>query len=161
MKLQSLEKKIVPPENLGKLITELKSQGKTIITTNGCFDILHLGHIKYLHEAKQLGDILIVGINSDASVKKLKGPKRPINSEQVRALQLSGLESVNYVTIFEENTPEKLLAVLKPNFHVKGGDYSPGQLPEKTVVESNGGKVICLSMIKGFSTTELLKKMMN
>lgn len=156
---RSLEQKIISSERLPQLIKQLKDQGKRIISTNGCFDILHLGHINYLNEARHLGDILFVGINSDLSVKRLKGQNRPINNEKIRALQLSALEAVDYVTVFTEDNPELLLRVIQPSIHVKGGDYNPNQLPEKSIVEANGGKVVCLSMTEGFSTTELIKKL--
>ncbi len=158
MKIRSLEEKILTPEQLTKISYQIRSVGKKIVTTNGCFDLLHLGHISYLLEAASLGDTLIVGINSDASIKKLKGNDRPINCELTRAKQVAALESVDYVTIFSENTPENLLAVIKPSIHVKGGDYLPANLPEKAVVEANGGKVICVSLIEGYSTTEFINK---
>jgi glycerol-3-phosphate cytidylyltransferase len=159
MAARVLESKIIPFENIAQLALQLKSQGKKIITTNGCFDLLHLGHISYLHEARQMGDVLIVGINSDLSVQKLKGKSRPLNPERIRALQLSGLESVSFVTIFNENTPETLLKLIQPHIHVKGGDYKIEDLPERHVVESGGGKVICVSLIAGYSTTGLIEKL--
>lgn len=157
--IRSLNEKIITPDRLSELIGQLKGENKKVVSTNGCFDILHLGHITYLDEARRLGDILIVGLNSDSSVKKLKGQNRPINSQQIRALQLSGLESVDYVTVFEEDTPENLLGIIKPSIHVKGGDYNPNDLPEKKIVEANGGKIICVSVLKGFSTTNLIDKL--
>jgi glycerol-3-phosphate cytidylyltransferase len=153
------ETKIVPSTRIQELSKSLKAQGKNIVTTNGCFDILHLGHIKYLLEAREMGDVLIVGINSDRSVKLLKGPSRPINPEHDRALQLAGLESVDYVTIFDESTPENLLKTIAPSIHIKGGDYTADKLPEKKIVEEGGGKVVCVSHLEGFSTTRLIDKM--
>lgn len=152
----AFEKKFVPAGNIAKVAQELKKQNKKIITTNGCFDILHLGHIRYLQEARQMGDKLIVGVNSDASVKKLKGEGRPVNGELSRAEVLAALESVDYVTIFQEDTPVKLLSLIQPNIHVKGGDYTGKELPEKQVVESGGGKIQFVSFTEGHSTTGLL-----
>ncbi len=159
MKLRSLEEKIIPREKISELCNKLRASGKRIISTNGCFDLIHLGHISYLLEARNLGDILIVGINCDSSVKKLKGDSRPLQSESTRAKQMAGLESVDFVTIFTEDTPETLLGLIKPEIHVKGGDYLPENLPEKKIVESSGGKVVCVSMIKGYSTTQMIEKM--
>ena len=158
MKPRSLEEKLLTRDKLVKISKELRESGKQIVTTNGCFDILHLGHISYLIEARRLGDVLIVGVNSDTSVKKLKGKNRPICPELIRAKQIAGLESVDYVTIFNEDTPEQLLALIKPAVHVKGGDYLPDSLPEKNVVESAGGKVVCVSLIEGYSSTNIIEK---
>lgn len=114
--------------------------------------------MQYLEAARKLGDILVIGVNSDASVKKLKGSSRPLNSSETRSKILSAIECVDYVTIFNEDTPEKFLSLLKPDIHVKGGDYRPEDLPEKKVVESYGGSVKCLPMTPGFSTTHLIEK---
>lgn len=147
-------------KELGKSIVDsAKKLGKKIVFTNGCFDILHLGHISYLAEAKKQGDILIVGVNSDSSVKKLKGTERPINSEKDRAALLSALKSVDYTIIFEEDTPEDLIGYLKPSIHVKGGDYKKEDLPETKIVEGYGGEVVILNFIEGKSTTNIIKKM--
>lgn len=140
------------------LVEELKKQGKTVVFTNGCFDILHVGHLTYLNQAKQQGDILIVGVNSDSSVKKIKGETRPINHEIDRAELLCGLKAVDYTVIFDEDTPCRLLEELKPDIHVKGGDYKKEDLPETKIVEENGGKVIILSFIQGKSTTNIINK---
>ena len=116
-------------------LSGLKAQNKTIITTNGCFDIIHAGHVRYLKQAKELGDILVVCLNSDDSVKKLKGPSRPLNSEDDRAEVLAALSSVDYVVIFEQDTPSEILEQIKPHIHVKGGDYSEETLPESAVIK--------------------------
>lgn len=137
----------------------VKDQGKRLVTTNGCFDLLHWGHIQYLNEAKALGDLLLVGLNSDASVKRLKGPSRPLNPELVRARQIASLECVDYVVIFEEATPEAFLEMVKPAIHAKGGDYRVEDLPERKVVEAGGGEVRVLSLVPGFSTTSLIEKL--
>lgn len=141
-----------------KIVDEAKKSGKKVVFTNGCFDIIHAGHITYLNEAKKLGDILIIGVNSDKSVKKLKGESRPINSQYDRTLVLGGLKAVDYTVIFDENTPEDLIASLKPSIHVKGGDYKKEDLPETKIVESYGGKVIILGFLEGKSTTNIIDK---
>ncbi len=144
---------------LAKYIVNLaKEQGKKVVFTNGCFDILHVGHISYLENAKKQGDILIVGVNSDASTKRLKGPTRPINNENDRACMLSALKSVDYTVIFDEDTPEDLIAYLKPSIHVKGGDYKKEDLPETKIVEAYGGKVVILNFVEGKSTTNIINK---
>lgn len=146
-------------KDLAKYIINLaKEQGKKVVFTNGCFDILHVGHISYLEMAKKQGDILIVGVNSDESTKRLKGPTRPINSEKDRAAMLSALKAVDYTVIFEEDTPEDLIAYLKPSIHVKGGDYKKENLPETKIVEAYGGKVIILNFVEGKSTTNIINK---
>ncbi|WP_408634693.1 D-glycero-beta-D-manno-heptose 1-phosphate adenylyltransferase [Pseudoleptotrichia goodfellowii] len=144
-----------------KKIEELKKGGKKTVFTNGVFDILHIGHLTYLEEARNLGDVLIVGVNSDASVKVNKGDKRPINSEKNRAEMLSGLKFVDYTVIFDEKTPEKLLDLLKPDIHVKGGDYKKEDLPETKIVEKNGGEVKILSFVDSFSTTDIINKIID
>ena len=146
-------------KEFGKQLVEiLKSQNKKVVFTNGCFDILHVGHLRYLNEAKKQGDVLIIGVNSDASVKRLKGETRPINNQFDRAEMLSGLKAVDYTVIFEEDTPEELIATLKPSIHVKGGDYQKEDLPETKIVESYGGEVRILSFVEGKSTTNIVKK---
>ncbi len=137
---------------------KLKAARKKIVFTNGCFDLLHPGHVHYLQEAKKLGDVLIVGINSDASVKKIKGKMRPINSGFERAYVLAGLQCVDYVTIFEEDTPIELLKVVNPTVHVKGGDWESKPIPERETVERNGGKVVFIKFLDGYSTTSLIEK---
>ncbi|MGL4567171.1 MAG: D-glycero-beta-D-manno-heptose 1-phosphate adenylyltransferase [Fusobacteriaceae bacterium] len=141
-----------------KIIEELKNSGKKVVFTNGCFDILHVGHLRYMNEAKKQGDFLVVGVNSDASVKRLKGETRPINGEMDRAEMLSGLKAVDMTVIFEEDTPVELLDDLKPSIHVKGGDYRKEDLPETVIVEKNGGEVRILNFIEGKSTTNIVKK---
>lgn len=140
------------------LMKELKENGKKVVFTNGCFDILHVGHLRYLNAAKELGDVLFVGVNSDASVKRLKGESRPINNEADRAEMLAGLEAVDYSVIFSEDTPVELIDELKPSIHVKGGDYKKEDLPETAVVERNGGEVKILMLVEGKSTTSVVKK---
>ncbi len=128
---------------------------KTVFT-NGCFDILHVGHVRYLTEARALGDRLVVGLNSDASVRALKGPNRPINSQEARREMLLALRCVDEVVIFEETDPCALIERLRPDVHVKGGDYRPEDLPEAAIVQAYGGEVVILSYHPGHSTTGLV-----
>ncbi len=149
---------LLTAEEMRKEIVKLQKAGKRVVFTNGVFDILHVGHLTYLEEAGNLGDILVVGVNSDASVKVNKGDKRPINSEKNRAYVLLGTKFVDYAVIFDEKTPEKLLDVLKPDVHVKGGDYKKEDLPETKIVEGNGGEVKILSFVDNVSTTQIINK---
>ena len=149
--------KIYHHSELASILKQAKADGAVVVTTNGCFDVLHLGHLRYLQAARQLGDLLVVAVNSDSSVRQLKGEKRPLVPEDERAEMLSGLECVDYVVIFSELTPISLLSELKPNIHVKGGDYKLEQLIEKDVVEANGGKVIVGLNVPGKSTTNLIQ----
>jgi glycerol-3-phosphate cytidylyltransferase len=149
---------VLTRDALGEHIDGLRKQGKRIISTNGCFDILHVGHVRILKQSKELGDVLVVGINSDASVKKLKGEDRPINNQDDRAELLSSLECVDIVSIFDEGTPVEFLKVVKPDIHVKGADYKPQDLEETPVVESFGGKVKILPLVPQKSTTSLVEK---
>lgn len=149
----------VPRQRLSELSDSLKAQGKRIVTSNGCFDLLHVGHVRILKAARALGDILIIGINSDESVRKLKGPARPINSELDRAEVLASLEAVDYVTIFGEDTPVEFLKAIKPDIHVKGSDYTADQLAETPVVESFGGIVKILELVPGKSTTSIVSRL--
>lgn len=154
-------KKILKREEILKTIEKLKNENKTIVFTNGCFDILHVGHVRYLKESAKYGDILIVGLNSDSSVKKLKGESRPINNENDRAEILSALYFVDYIVIFNENTPENLLDEIKPDIYTKGADYTIETLPEAKTVLKNGGKVEFINLVEGKSTTNIIKKTQN
>ncbi|MBI2523144.1 D-glycero-beta-D-manno-heptose 1-phosphate adenylyltransferase [Candidatus Woesearchaeota archaeon] len=153
-----MPQKIKNVNELKRIVAELKAQNKKIVTTNGVFDILHIGHIRYLHEAKKLGDTLIVAINSDSSTKKIKGPKRPLNNENDRAEALAALECVDYVAVFNEENPIKILGIIKPDFHVKGGDYDISQVIEKDAVEKNNGKIVLIRKVKGYSTTDFINR---
>jgi rfaE bifunctional protein nucleotidyltransferase chain/domain len=133
-------------------------KSKKIVFTNGCFDILHIGHIKYLEQAKKLGDILVVGVNSDESVKRLKGEKRPINRLSERMLMLDALKSVDFVTYFEEDTPYNLINDIKPHFLVKGGDWNTDQIVGSDIVIENGGQVLSLNFEEGFATTNIIEE---
>ncbi|GIX06849.1 MAG: glycerol-3-phosphate cytidylyltransferase [Candidatus Poribacteria bacterium] len=148
---------ILSREQLAQVVQEAKRAGKVVVTTNGCFDILHVGHLRYLEEAKKLGDLLIVGVNSDASVRRLKGPTRPVIPDVERAELIAALKCVDYVTIFDEDTPCELLEVLKPDVHVKGGDYTLEQVIEREVVERHGGRVVVGIKVPARSTTEILR----
>src|SRR4030043_1036177 len=152
-----MKQKIKARKELLRIITDLKAEGKRIVFTNGCFDLLHVGHVRYLEEAKALGDVLVVGVNSDASVRKLKGPKRPILPEAGRAEILSGLGCVDYITLFDEMDPLKLIASLQPNVLVKGGDWTKEQTVGKEVVERSGGEVVIIPFVKGASTSNLIE----
>ena len=140
------------------LAQDWKHAGERVVFTNGCFDILHVGHVQTLSRARAEGDRLVVGVNSDASVKRLKGPTRPINMEADRAAMLAALKCVDAVTIFSEDTPVELLEVLRPDVHVKGGDYRAEDLPETAVVERHGGKVVLIDLVPGRSTTAVIAK---
>jgi rfaE bifunctional protein nucleotidyltransferase chain/domain len=142
-------------------ITHLRESGKKIVTTNGCFDLIHSGHVRYLFDAASKGDALIVGINSDSSVSRLKGPKRPVQGEFDRAYIIAALKSVESAFIFEENDPIRFLSLIKPDIHVKGGDYTPEQLPERSIVEQGGGRIEIVSFLNGYSTTNIVKKILS
>lgn len=144
---------------IAEVTSRLKSSGKKVVTTNGCFDIIHKGHVSYLFDARALGDALFVGINSDSSVRKIKGPERPINNQESRAFVLGGLACVDGVVVFNETTPVEWLRTVKPDFHVKGGDYkNPENLPEAAALKEWGGKLIILPFVKGFSTSQTIEK---
>ena len=143
-------------EEVFRIVEPLRKTGKTLVTTNGCFDLLHMGHVTYLRDAALLGDIFVVGINSDRSVAQLKGPSRPICTERDRAGVISSLKPVDYVFIFDESDPCDFLAVLRPDVHVKGGDYTPDKLPETEVVERFGGRVAIVPFTEGYSTTRII-----
>ena len=152
---------LLSQRDMQKKVKQLQENGKKVVFTNGVFDILHIGHLTYLEEARGLGDVLIVGVNSDRSVKTNKGDKRPINPEKNRAEMLLGLKFVDFTVIFDEKTPENLLDLLKPDIHVKGGDYKKEDLPETEIVEKNGGEVKILSFVDNISTTEIINKIID
>ncbi len=154
-----MKNKLKTLKEITNIIKELKNQNKKIVFTNGCFDILHSGHVQYLAEAKELGDILILGLNSDSSVKRLKGNDRPINNEIERATVLSALCTVSYIVIFEEDTPYMLINHIKPNILVKGGDWKPEEIVGSDIVSSYNGVVKSLSYVEGKSTTDIINKM--
>lgn len=157
--VNNIPEKIYTIEKLRKQIAIWKFLGKKVAFTNGCFDILHKGHIFSLSEAAATADILIVGLNADTSVKRLKGENRPVNDENARALLLASLVMVDAVILFEEDTPQQLIATLLPDILVKGGDYTVEQIAGSREVIENGGKVIINPIIEGFSTTGIIEKM--
>jgi rfaE bifunctional protein nucleotidyltransferase chain/domain len=150
--------KIYSREKLKEEIDRLRKEGKKIVFTNGCFDILHVGHTRYLKEAKKRGDVLILGLNSDESVRSLKGETRPLIPESERADVVAALESVDYVTIFHETTPLELIEYLKPDILVKGGDWKEEQVVGRQSVEKWGGSVVIIPEIIGSSTTNIIEK---
>lgn len=147
-------------KELRAVVEQEKAKGKTIVFTNGCFDLLHVGHIKYLQEAKLLGDILILGLNSDNSVRRLKGDKRPLMSEKDRVQILSALDCIDYITIFDEDTPLKLITELEPNILAKGKDYKKSTVAGWKVVENYGGRVELISLVGGVSTSSIINKIL-
>ena len=153
--------KTIPFLKIKEIADKYKADGKTVVFTNGCFDILHAGHVRYLRAAKELGDCLILGLNSDQSVRILKGPTRPINNQQDRAEVLSALSAVDYVVVFEEPTAEKLIAEIKPALYVKGGDYNVKDLPEAKIIAQYGGKTVLIPEVQGKSSSNIIKKMKN
>ena len=150
-------KKVLSLEELLPIREHLKAEGKTLVLTNGHFDLLHVGHVRCLQQAKALGDVLVVGLNSDASTRALKGAGRPLVPQEERAEVLAALECVDFVVIFEERTAERLVAALKPEVYVKGGDWTLEDLPEAKAVAECGGRVEILPQVPGRSTTEIIK----
>jgi len=148
-------------KQLVKIRGQLKKEGKDVVFTNGCFDILHRGHIECLRKAKSFGHVLIVGLNSDASVRKIKGERRPILSQADRAEILASLEMVDYVLVFNEETPYKVIARLIPDVLVKGADYREGEIVGKDIMEASGGRVVRVKQIPGRSTRHIIRKIAN
>jgi len=152
------ESKILSPAQLGLALAPLRIAGKQIVFTNGCFDLLHAGHVKYLQHARQLGDLLVMGLNSDASIRRLKGEKRPLLEEAERAQILAALDCIDFLVVFDEDTPLELLQTVRPNILAKGGDYSADQVVGKELVESYGGRVELIQFVEGKSTTGIVEK---
>ena len=162
-KSRSLTSKIKSPQALKKTLTQLRpssrrSRSIKVVFTNGCFDLLHKGHVHYLEQARRQGDVLVVALNSDSSVKRLKGPKRPLNSLEDRLEVIAALASVDYVTWFDTDTPLELIIQLKPDVLVKGGDWKVDQIVGSQEVLAQGGKVHSLQFVEGQSTTRLIAK---
>ena len=149
---------LVNREDIKALVDIIHNSGKTVVCTNGCFDILHAGHVEYLNKARSFGDCLVLGLNTDASVRGNKGSSRPINNELNRAKVAGALQAVDYVVLFGEKTAENLIAKVKPDVYVKGGDYTLATLPEAKIVQSYGGRVEFIQMVAGCSTTNVIKK---
>jgi rfaE bifunctional protein nucleotidyltransferase chain/domain len=156
--LQATVKKICSCAALERRLDALRRQGKRIVFTNGCFDLIHPGHVRYLRAAKRLGDVLVVAVNSDASVRQLKGPSRPLVPQRDRCEVLAALEMVDYVTVFGEDTPRRLIEQLRPDVLVKGGDWAPDQIVGADIVRARGGTVRSLRFARGYSTSELVEK---
>jgi D-glycero-beta-D-manno-heptose 1-phosphate adenylyltransferase len=150
---------ILTRPDLHQTIEGLKASGKRIVSTNGCFDILHVGHVRFLKAARAFGDVLIVGVNTDESVRKLKGHSRPINNEDDRAEILINLIGVDYVCLFGEDTPVEFLKIVQPHVHAKGGDYNKSDLAETPIVESFGGKMEIIDLVPGKSTTSIVDRL--
>jgi rfaE bifunctional protein nucleotidyltransferase chain/domain len=152
--------KVLSKESLKPKLEALRHEGKKIVFTNGCFDILHVGHVRYLQEARKLGDVLVLGLNSDASVRTLKGEKRPLVPQDERADILAALEAVDFVTIFDEETPFELIGYLRPDLLVKGGDWAEDQIVGGDIVKKWGGRVVVAPLIPGRSTTNVVEKIL-
>ena len=151
-----MEEKVQERGSLANLLRELRRNGRRVVFTNGCFDLLHVGHLRYLEKAKTLGDLLVVGVNSDDSVREIKGPRRPILPLRERMELLAGLACVDYVTSFDEPTPLGLITLLKPDVLAKGGDWTPETTVGRETVEQSGGRVVILPYIEGTSTSHLI-----
>ena len=153
--------KIKTRSRLKRLLPRLKAAGKKIVFTNGCFDLLHVGHAHYLQEAKNCGDVLVVALNSDASVRAIKGDKRPLIGENERAQMLAALEMVDYVVIFPEPDPGRIIRELQPHVLVKGGDWAPEEIIGRETVEAAGGKVVLIPPVPGISTSRIIKRIIS
>lgn len=155
---ENIREKLIPPQKLKAQFSDSFRKDHHIAFTNGCFDILHRGHIYYLSRARELGDVLVVGLNSDASVSRLKGPERPVNDQQARAEVLGGLAFVDYLCIFTEDTPLKLIQAIRPHVLIKGGDYQVEDIVGYKEVLSWGGKIETIPLLEGYSTSSILDK---
>ena len=149
---------IIPREHIKDACDAAREKGATVVFTNGCFDVLHAGHVRYLAKARAMGDFLVIGLNSDASVRRLKGNNRPINTEDDRAEVLDALRAVDAVTIFGEPTAEALIEIVRPDVYVKGGDYTLETLPEAKIVTEYGGRVEFVPLVEGRSTTNVIER---
>jgi rfaE bifunctional protein nucleotidyltransferase chain/domain len=156
--MDDLKRRDISEGELLEALAPLREEGKKVVFTNGCFDIIHKGHVVYLEKARALGDVLVVGLNSDGSTRRLKGDGRPVNPEGDRAWVLSGLRAVDHVVVFGEDTPQELMSRLRPDIHVKGGDYTEDQLPEAPLVRSYGGEIVIMPFVEGRSTTGVIEK---
>lgn len=159
--LAQIEAKILDWEAARRAVQNWQAEGETVVFTNGCFDLLHYGHLHYLAQARDLGQRLVLGLNSAASVSRLKGPHRPINDEHTRIWQMASLQFIDAVVTFEEDTPWELLLVLQPDILVKGGDYAPESIVGADIVLGRGGQVMTLPFVEGYSTTKIEQKIKN
>lgn len=159
--LEKIQNKILNKDNLEEWVAECRAKGSKIVFSNGCFDILHRGHVEYLAKAADFGDEMLIGLNTDASVKRLKGPSRPINDEYARAIVLAGLEFVSAVVLFDEDTPYNLIKAVQPDVLVKGSDYKPEDIVGYDIVTAKGGRVETIDFVDGYSTTRTIEKSRN
>lgn len=159
--LEKIQNKILNKDNLAEWVAECRAKGSKIVFSNGCFDILHRGHVEYLAKAADFGDEMLIGLNTDASVKRLKGPSRPINDEYARAIVLAGLEFVSAVVLFDEDTPYNLIKAVQPDVLVKGSDYKPEDIVGYDIVTEKGGRVETIDFVDGYSTTRTIEKSRN
>jgi rfaE bifunctional protein nucleotidyltransferase chain/domain len=157
-KLDVIKSKIISGEELAKILALWRFKGYKIVFTNGCFDILHRGHIEYLSKASSYGDVLIVGLNSDTSVRNIKGDSRPVQDEITRSLILASLQFVSIVVIFDEDTPYNLIKTVEPDVLVKGADYKPEEIVGYDIVSAKGGEIVTIDLVEGHSTTGILSK---
>jgi len=155
--LEVTQNKIMNLSLLSNRVAMWKCLGQKVVFTNGCFDILHRGHIEYLSQARDQGNVLIIGLNTDASVRRLKGEGRPVQDEMSRALTLASLRLVDAVTLFDEDTPFELIKTIQPDVLVKGGDYSPETIVGADIVKASGGEVVVIPLVEGYSTSGILK----
>jgi D-beta-D-heptose 7-phosphate kinase/D-beta-D-heptose 1-phosphate adenosyltransferase len=154
------DSKLHEPKTLASLLVSRRALGQKVVFTNGCFDLLHVGHVKYLQAARRLGDLLVLGLNTDASIRRLKGPKRPLIGEDERAHILAALDCIDYVVLFDEDTPIELIRTLRPDILVKGADFTPDGVVGKDLVESWGGRVELIQFVDGKSTTNIIEKIL-
>lgn len=159
--LKEIENKILDEERLSLWLDDCRKNNKSIVFSNGCFDIIHRGHIEYLAKASDLGDKFIIGLNTDASIKRLKGPSRPINNQDARAIVLAALQFVDAVVLFDEDTPYNLIKAVQPDVLVKGNDYKPEDIVGYDIVTAKGGVVTTIELVEGYSTTNTIAKMKN
>jgi rfaE bifunctional protein nucleotidyltransferase chain/domain len=159
--LDNIRAKIISGDSLEHQLNRWRFFNRKIVFTNGCFDLLHAGHIDYLSRAADMGDVLVIGLNSDESVRRLKGKNRPINDQQQRTMILASLSFISAVILFDEDTPFNLISKIKPHILVKGGDYKPEQIAGADVVIASGGEVRIIDLLPGYSTTEIEKRILN
>ncbi|MGM0612611.1 MAG: D-glycero-beta-D-manno-heptose 1-phosphate adenylyltransferase [Bacteroidota bacterium] len=156
--LQKIQQKIIPWDQASTIATKAKTSGKKIVFSNGCFDILHRGHVEYLSKAADFGDFLVIGLNSDNSVRRLKGENRPLNQQNSRALLLAAMQFVDYVVLFDEDTPYELIKAVQPDILVKGKDYKAADIVGYDIVTGQGGEVKTIDLVEGFSTSGIIEK---
>jgi rfaE bifunctional protein nucleotidyltransferase chain/domain len=158
--LDRISKKVLSTTQLLPLLEQWRFFGKKVVFTNGCFDLLHLGHLDYLSKAADLGDVLIIGVNTDSSVSKIKGPSRPVNDQKSRAMLLAGFSFVDAVLLFDEPTPKKIIDLIQPDVLVKGDDYVASNIVGYDTVMAKGGKVETIPLVKGYSSTSIINKIL-